>query len=775
MDYFIDTLFLMNLQKKQRSLFSQKLPKPSLRMMDKYMPFYKLIFISFLIFFPHHAQALAFKDLLPPDQAFSVSATTVSGSQIEISWDIAEGYYLYRDKTHIISQTEGIKLGTLNMPAGKIIKDELFGKTEVYRKLFKISVPITNNNSLSSFAILVKYQGCSDSGICYPPQEKTFTLDLPQSTALKKDPVNQLFKGFNSLTGNLFQNELLPGDQAFQFFATVKDANTLHVNWIIADGYYLYKEKTELSLIDSQPTQLGNYTIPQGSPYHDEAFGEVHIFHNELSFDVPLNRTQKSAQKISLLAKYQGCAERGVCYPPMESTVELNIPVALQLNNSVASPVATELSEQDQIFQSLQNDSLGLTLLSFFGFGLLLAFTPCIFPMIPILSGIIVGQGSDVTTRKAFLLSLSFVFASALTYTAFGILAALFGSNLQTVFQEPWIIALFSGIFILLSFSMFGFYNLELPKPIQAKLHSTSDKHRDGSYLGAAIMGALSSLIVGPCVAAPLAGALIFIGQTGDVILGGSALFVMGFAMGTPLLLLGASAGSLLPKAGHWLNSTKAIFGVIMLAVSIWMLDRILPPSITMLLSATLLIIPAIYLRAIDPLPEQLSNWSKLWKGLGVMMLIYGVLLLIGLSMGNSNPFRPLQGIGGQSLSKKEHEGLVFKKISSLADLEQNLEQAKINQQWVMLDFYADWCISCKEMEAYTFSDKKVKQKLSNFILLQADVTKNSADDKALLQRFNLFGPPAILFFGMDKQEKVSSRVIGYQKSETFLSGLDKL
>jgi len=287
-------------------------------------------------------------------------------------------------------------------------------------------------------------------------------------------------------------------------------------------------------------------------------------------------------------------------------------------------------------------------------------------------------------------------------------------------------------------------------------------------------MGALSSLIVGPCVAAPLAGALIYIGQTGDVILGGSALFVMGFAMGSPLLLFGASAGSLLPKAGHWLNSTKAIFGVIMLAVSIWMLDRILPPSVTMLLTACLLIIPSIYLRAIDPLPEIVSGWHKLWKGLGVIMLIYGILLLIGLSMGNSNPLQPLKGFASNQ-SAEQHEGLDFQRIHSLNDLEQVLEQARINQQWVMLDFYADWCISCKEMEAYTFTDEKVKNKLANFILIQADVTKNNADDEALLERFNLIGPPAILFFAPDKQERKASRVIGYQDTETFLANLKQL
>jgi len=741
--------------------------------MDGYMLFYKTIFVIFFSLFAQHTQALSPKELLPVDQAFNVSVKAISSELIEVSWVIADGYYLYRNKTSITSLSDGIELGVPDMPAGKTKHDEFFGDVVIYRNLLKISVPVTNKKSLSSLKIQVKYQGCADIGVCYPPQKKDLTIALPSvNTSSNPDPIKQLVNGFKGLSLNIFQDELLPAEQAFQFFATVKDANTLQVNWFIADGYYLYREKTRLTLVGNESIQLGSLNIPQGEPYHDEAFGQVHIFHNELGFDVPLIRTDKASQTLTLVANYQGCADRGVCYPPMESKIELQIPEAQTLLPQTKTSIpAVRLSEQDQIFQSLKSDSLGLTLLTFFGFGLLLAFTPCIFPMIPILSGIIVGQGESVSTRKAFLLSLSYVFASALTYTVFGILAALFGSNLQVIFQEPWVIAVFSGIFILLSLSMFGFYSLELPKSFQAKLHNSSDKHRDGSYLGAAIMGSLSTLIVGPCVAAPLAGALIYIGHTGDVILGGTALFVMGFAMGSPLLLLGASAGSLLPKAGHWLNSTKALFGVIMLAVSVWMLDRILPASVTMLLAAILLIVPAIYLRATDSLPEHASGWLKLWKGLGMMMLVYGVLLLIGLSMGNTNLLQPLQGIGTNRFSEHE-QGLVFKKVSSIAELEQILEQASVNNQFVMLDFYADWCISCKEMEAYTFTDERVKQKLSDFILIQADVTKNSAEDKALLQHFNLIGPPAILFFGPDKLERKASRVIGYQKSETFLAGL---
>jgi thioredoxin:protein disulfide reductase len=394
--------------------------------------------------------------------------------------------------------------------------------------------------------------------------------------------------------------------------------------------------------------------------------------------------------------------------------------------------------------------------------------------MIPILSGIIVGHGHKITTTRAFFLSLSYVTASALTYTAFGVLAALFGSNLQAVFQEPWIITLFSGIFVLLSLAMFGFYNLELPDFIRAKLHNSSEKHRDGSMLGAAIMGALSSLIVGPCVAAPLAGALIYIGQTGDVALGGSALFVMGMGMGVPLLVMGASAGKLLPKAGTWLNATNAVFGVLMLGVAVWMLSRILSPEITMLLWALLLILPAIYLSAIDPLPEHSSGWRKLWKGVGLTMLAYGLLVLIGFSIGNVNPLKPLQGFG-ITAAKASEDGIPFERIATLAELEARINQASANNQPVMLDFYADWCISCKEMEAYTFTDPNVKQTLAGFVLLQADVTKQSEADKALLTKYNLIGPPAILFFNGSQQESQSLRVIGYQDAKTFIKTLQQV
>ncbi|MGZ8181899.1 MAG: protein-disulfide reductase DsbD [Methylobacter sp.] len=728
------------------------------------MPLFKIIFLCFLSVVSQSAFALGADEILPPNQAFKVSAKALAADQIEISWDIADGYYLYRNKMRFESKTTQIQLGEPVFPAGQTHHDENFGDVVIYRNTLNVPVAVTVENGASSLQLLVQYQGCADRGICYPPQKTTFDLKLP-SPAAKTDPVKQLIKGAQGLKTGLFEDALLPPEQAFEFFASVKDDRTLHVNWHIADGYYLYREKIQFELINADGVKLGTYDVPRGVPKQDEAFGQVETFHDKLDFDLPVIRSSQTAQNVILQAKYQGCADRGVCYPPMSKKIDLSLPVAQQLD-------AQELSEQDQIVQSLHKDSFAVTLLSFFGFGLLLSLTPCIFPMIPILSGIIVGHGNRINTTRAFLLSLSYVVASALTYTVFGILAALFGSNLQAAFQEPWIIGLFSAIFVALSLSMFGFYHLELPKSLQVKLHNSSEIHRDGSLWGAAIMGALSSLIVGPCVAAPLAGALIFIGQTGDAVLGGSALFALGLGMGVPLLLLGASAGKLLPKAGNWLNSTKAVFGVIMLAVAVWMLSRILPGNVIMMLWAVLLIFPAIYLSAVDPLPENSSGWRKLWKGLGLMMLAYGLLLLIGFSLGNSNPLKPLQGLG-LSTAQAAEPGMVFERVPSAA-LEARINQAAANHQPVMLDFYADWCISCKEMEAYTFADPRVKQALKGHVLLQVDVTENSDADKALLAKFQLIGPPAILFFGLDRQEQTANRVIGYQDAETFIKSLQR-
>ena len=712
------------------------------------------------------------QSFLPPEQAFKLSMGTVTSDSVELRFQIATGYHLYRDKFKFESKTPAIEVAVKTLPEAELDHDAVLGDVYVYRG-GQLSIPLTvqNHSGQQHLSLLIKHQGCADHGVCYPPQKTTLEIDLPVSHPLTQG-VNGFFQSIKGWGGQGTLDELLAPEQAFQFFASVKDATHIHLSWIAADGYYLYKSKLAVTA-EPDSVVLGPLNLPQGIPHDDPEYGKVEIFRQETGIDVELKRSRSESQTLQLTAKFQGCADRGVCYPPMQTQLSLQLP-AITSANTLANVVnVAPESEQDQIVNALKHDSLLLTLLSFFGFGVLLSLTPCIFPMVPILSGIIVGQGHDISSRKGFLLSLSYVLASALMYTVFGVLAALFGSNLQAAFQEPWVIALFSAVFVLLSLSMFDFYHLAVPQFIQNRLHQSSDAHRDGSYLGAAIMGAFSSLIVGPCVAAPLAAALMYIGQTGDVFLGGSALFVMGLGMGLPLLLLGASAGRLLPKAGSWLNTTKAVFGVIMLAVAWWMLSRILPSPVSMLLLAMLLIIPAIYLGAIEPLAEAASGWRKLWKGFGLILLVLGVLELIGLAAGNSDILRPLQGVITQEKASKTH--LQFKRIKTIAELDAELAQAVASKQPVMLDFYADWCVSCKELEAYTFTDPAVQQQLAGYRLLQADVTANNADDQALLKRFNLIGPPGILFYGAEGQEKSKQRVIGFQEPKRFLQTLQQL
>ncbi|MCK5355768.1 MAG: thiol:disulfide interchange protein, partial [Methyloprofundus sp.] len=428
------------------------------------MHHFKIFFISLIVVFSQLSYAVNADDLLPPEQAFKVSAKPTADGNVLISWEIAEGYYLYRKKISFKSKTPAVSVESADLPAGEIKHDEFFGDMVIYRHQIESLLTLNRPDTALAFSLSIKHQGCADKGLCYPPQKTLLTIQLPakKSQAEKKsfNPLQQLSESLN-IGLNLFKDELLPADQAFQFFAVTQDGNNLQVNWKIAEGYYLYRGKIDLQLLAAKGVELLDYEIPHGIAKYDEAFGDVEILHDRLSFRVPLSRSNMAEQSIVLKAKFQGCAERGVCYPPMEKTVNLLLPAISA--TAVTQPAVTlnkkPASEQDLIIQSLQQDSFALTLLSFLGFGLLLAFTPCVFPMIPILSGIIVGQGKDITHRKAFLLSLSFVLASAVTYTVFGILAALFGSNLQASFQAPWIIYLFSGIFILLSLSMFGFYN----------------------------------------------------------------------------------------------------------------------------------------------------------------------------------------------------------------------------------------------------------------------------------------------------------------------------
>ena len=560
--------------------------------------------------------------------------------------------------------------------------------------------------------------------------------------------------------------ELLPPDQAFQFTARVKNPDRLLLSWDIAKGYHLYRNKFKFVSL-TPGIKAGDPFFPPSHSKHDTTFGTVDVFNDQLEVDVPLQRLDPKLNKLALEVAFQGCADVGVCYMPIKKTVSFNLTDEnFNRGGTAASPgnATPYISEQNRIAASFQTGSTWLIMLSFLGFGLLLAFTPCIFPMLPILSGIVVGQGSNLNTRRAFWLSLSYVLASALTYTGFGILAGLFGSNLQVLFQEPWVIMAFSGIFVLLAISMFGGFQVQIPSFIQTKVMSLSSKQQGGSLLGAMLMGILSALAIGPCVTAPLAGALIYIGQTGDAYLGGMALFALGVGMGIPLIIIGTYAGKLLPRAGAWLNITKVIFGIGLLAVAVWLLSRILPPAVTLALWSLLATVPVLLLLG-----------SRRWKGAGLLTAAYGIILGLGLYTNQPGALGPMVCEAAIACQEKLSLTLKFKKVGTLEELQQTLAEAQAKNQWVMLDFYANWCTSCQELALFTFADSKVREALSQVLLIQVDVTQNSPSDQALLKQFKLTGPPAILFFGPDQQERSDYRVIGYLKADKFLDIINQV
>ncbi|MDD5299019.1 MAG: protein-disulfide reductase DsbD [Gallionella sp.] len=581
--------------------------------------------------------------------------------------------------------------------------------------------------------------------------------------------------------GGSKQPSFLPPDKAFGLQVTARDAHTLQANFSVTPGYYLYRNKVSFASKDGS-AKIAAVVLPKGEMKHDPNFGDIEVFHRSFQAEITLARPRSEAANITLNAVFQGCSEEGLCYPPIDKVVQVNLPDAKTGLRTAPVPLLSEApppsaitplpaapdTENAQIARLFKSGSFWLIVSFFFGAGLLLALTPCVFPMIPILSGIIVGRGHKITRMHAFALSLAYVLGMAITYAAAGVAAGFSGNLISNALQTPWVLGSFSALFVLLSLSMFGFYEFQMPAALQSKLTDTSNRLHGGHLSGVFVMGALSAIIMGPCVAAPLAGALLYIGQTHDAVLGGVALFALALGMGAPLLLIGTSAGVLLPKAGAWMEAVKRFFGVMLLALAIWIIQPLLPVNVQMLLWAALLIFSGIYLHALDALPHNASGWHKLFKGVGLLALLLGVAYLIGALSGARDILRPLGNIG--RAEAQAPATLQFSRVKSLAELEQRLAQAR--GQPVMLDFYADWCISCKEMERFTFANAAVQAKLKPVLLLQADVTAYNETDKIMLQRYGLFGPPAILFFDGQGKELGDFRVTGYQDAAQFLQSL---
>ena len=760
--------------------------------------------------------AIAADELLKPDKAFQVSVETNSADSITATWKIADGYYMYRKRFAFSTNTPNVTLGKPVFPEGKLKEDPSFGQVTVYRNNVSIKIPVINNGTTNPIQLKTKSQGCADIGVCYPPQKVSLDVELPKTETIAPisidsiagidtsnspsnitiDPAttatkpSQLAKqlGIPAFDSKTNSGGPLPPDKAFGFDISALDKQTLNAHWQITPGHYLYQKKIRFRLLDAEGVELGKWIKPEGKLQKDATYGDTIVYNKDFEIKIPL---VGKADSITIKTGYQGCSKlTGICYPPQNKTQTIDLSTAPDIgqtqtiagisgiDSKVDNNNDEKLSEQGKFKKILEDNNLFTILGLFFLAGLALTFTPCVFPMIPILSGIISGQGDDISKKKAFILSLAYVLPMALTYAVVGVLAGLSGESLTAALQTPWVITSFALLFVALAFAMFGFYELQMPASIQNKLTSVSNQQKGGTLIGAAIMGMLSALIVGPCVTAPLTGALIFIADTKDALLGGLSLFMLGIGMGVPLLMIGTVAGQILPKAGAWMDKVKAVFGVLMLGLAIWMLERILPIEATILLTATLLIGSAIYMKAIDTLDTTVSGWDRLWKALGVIILIYGILLMIGIAKGNKSFFTPLkdktviQQVGGSSTMQSE--SLVFTPIKGIKGLDLALDSASTQNKPLMLDFYADWCISCKEMEHKVFTDPRIIKALEGTILVQADVTKNDDQDIALMKKFGLFGPPGILFFDPKKQEYRAFRVVGEMSADKFLAHINE-
>ncbi|WP_395825980.1 protein-disulfide reductase DsbD [Collimonas sp.] len=585
-------------------------------------------------------------------------------------------------------------------------------------------------------------------------------------------------------------DDYLAPEVAFKFSARMVDAKTAEVSYAIADGYYMYRERFHFK---AEGATLGEPQIPAGTVKFDQTFNKnVETYHHSVTIRLPV----EANGSFTLISTGQGCADKGLCYPPMDSRISLSAtgasgggllsamgigsggsvaadtPQSVAANNtSQPAPVAAVSqnpapataaadSETGRIESSLKGGKLLVITPLFLLLGLGLSFTPCVLPMVPILSSIIVGEGTQVSRRRGFLLSVTYALGMALVYTALGVAAGLAGEGLAATLQNPWVLSAFALLMILMSLSMFGFYQLQLPAAFQTKLTKASDRQSAGKLIGVFVMGAISALIVGPCVAAPLAGALVYISQTRDVVIGGSALFAMAVGMSVPLMLVGISAGSLLPRAGAWMESVKRFFGVLMLAVALWMVSPVISPLFQMLGWAALGIGYGAYLL------WDKSSTAWFAKAFGVVFMVCGIVQLVGGISGGRDVFAPLAQLGG----RQESAHTQFIRVKSVAELDAAL--AQINGKTALLDFYADWCVSCKEMEKFTFTDPRVQARFGEMVLLQIDVTANNADDKEMFKRFNLFGPPGIILFDGGGKEVPHGRVIGYQNADKFLQSL---
>ena len=730
-------------------------------------------------------------ELLPPDEAFQFSARVVDGKTVEADWKIADGYYLYRNKFHFRLDGRDVAAGEALLPPGKIKSDPAFGDVEVYLHNVSASLPLQREaGGPATVELEARYQGCNEPvGVCYPPQTKRVSLKLP-ALSENADPVapstspaslGSLSQYLNG--GDAGQTEFLPVDEAFRLTLELRDKQTLVARFSIADGYHLYRDKMKFAVLSGG--KIGAIQLPPGKEVEDEYLGKAVVYYNNADIVIPLTR---ASDQVQLSAQYQGCADKGICYPPVKKTLRVSLAEA-PAGQAVAATVATTsrsgaaaASAAAPATRDSGKKTFWGAILAAFGVGLLLSFTPCVLPMIPILSSMIVGQSTEKPSKmRSGLLSLAYVLGTAVTFTVAGVIAGLTGEQLQAYFQNAWAIGVIALIFVLMALSMFGLYEIQMPSFIQSKVQSQT-QNMGGGFIPIFLVGMLSALIVGACVSPPLIAALSVAIVNQDPLLGGAIMFAMAMGMGVVLILIGIGAGSLVPRAGTWMDIVKYVFGVMLLAVAIYMLGT-LPQVPVLLLWGILFIVVGVYLGATQSLPDGANGWRYLWKGLGTVLLIWGLASLIGGWHGNRDPLHPLEGIGfgsggaASGVGAQAESGSIFTRVSSLAELDRQLAAAKAAGKPVIMDYFATWCTDCVRMEKTTFENPKVRGVLKDrFVMLQADVSDpNNSDAKALKKRYGIFGPPAMLFFDAGGNLRKDLSSYGYKSPDAFLDHIADL
>jgi thiol:disulfide interchange protein DsbD len=758
------------------------------------------------------------QDIPLPKDAFKVTLTNPTAGEITLDWLIMEDTYLYQSAFTATTTAASVRFLSLNTENGELKDDPNFGKVTVHYQQAhsKLYYQYTGEQPIT-IPIEVTSQGCHDIGICYPPQRETHKLQILPTSAETADK-STLIKSTNSVDSaanndSLFLDNLLGsannntamsndvfGDQSAQGVIAPDKAfkadllitgDTLFAQFTIDNCCYIYQDKLSIST-ENNEIVIGQSDFPPAIDHEDNNFGKVKIYNENFGFETPFHNPNPN-RPITFTLHYQGCAKQGICYPPDSRQFTIDLPTGnlnpnANTNNTTSGKsqtgnidnntgsnqtAATVANDQDRIAKKLLTDGYN-ALIWFFFAGVLLSLTPCIFPMIPILSGIIVGQGTEISKWRAFAMSFCYVIGMAITYTLAGVVAGLLGANLQIAFQNPWVLATFAGIFVLFALAMFDIFNLQVPSAMQTKINNVSQK-LGGNLFSVFLMGALSALIVGPCVAPPLAGALSVIASTGDPMLGGAALFALSIGMGLPLLLVGTSAGALLPKAGAWMEAVKIFFGLLMLGVAIILIERVISGSTTLLLWGGLFILTAVFCGAFEQLPKPASTIQVIFKSLGLIAAMIGALQIIGSAMGNDDIYHPLesheanQKVSGTAIKQNQ---LDFITITSPEQFAQVITANKGKK--ILLDFYADWCTYCKDYEKYTFTDPAVQAELQDFVLVKADITKNDAGNKALLSQYQIIAPPAILFFDAEGKELRNYRLFTYQPADDFLKHIQQ-